>query len=525
MTSRARIGRPCVPSTVTRNDQTGYDSVKDERRLRRTNQAGPATSEDRGIGSFLIPDNLVNWGWVLAYSAVLTSISVLRFHLWIADGFDLGKYEQGLWQIFHGGLLARSTYLGSPILGWAASWILVFLSPLYIWGGVGLIFALQSAALGSGYWFIRRISVYVGLDGARTHLLGLVYLIFPTILGTNLFDFHPEVLAVPFLFLAILSALEEKQMVFLIGVLGAALTSEIALVAIIGLAATMAWQKRPRFAAFALTVFVAVSVIDTGLVPQLFGPSATLWQVTYGSVIGSTPALAAIALLRHPELLIDWVRTLRPWEYLVWLAAPLAGFLLLSWPKPLNAWWLAPLLIAETNMISLQPTLSSPFDQYSVLMVPFLFTGVAASLAATRRTVWRPGIVLVTPLACLLVFAWQQHRTYWRLFPQNVTTLQQVETLIPPGAPVATQNFIAAHFANRPQEWVLSEGVGVTWPKGTYLILDPASSTGTTSRALLAAVFKRIKAPGQAAVIFDQDGVMVYRLLEPMGPISQRAGR
>ena len=46
-----------------------------------TDKRRPRASLERELGSLLDSDSLTSWAWVMAYAAILTTASVLRYHL------------------------------------------------------------------------------------------------------------------------------------------------------------------------------------------------------------------------------------------------------------------------------------------------------------------------------------------------------------------------------------------------------------------------------------------------------------
>jgi len=74
---------------------------------------------------------------------------------------------------------------------------------------------LQSLALGLGYLLLRTIAAELGVPERQAHRLGLLYFVYPPVIGANLFDFHPDVLAVPLLLWALLLYLRRRPWAYL----------------------------------------------------------------------------------------------------------------------------------------------------------------------------------------------------------------------------------------------------------------------------------------------------------------------
>lgn len=480
----------------------------------------PLAPADEGLGPLLRPERLSAWCWVLAYTAILSTISVLRYHLWIANGLDLGLYEQGLWLILHHGLMAPTTYTGYPIVESGGSWFVYPLALVYAIGGVGLLLVVQAFALGLGYLFIDRIGTALGIDGRLKHLLAVAYLLSPTVLGTNLFDFHPVVLAVPLFFWMLLACVEGNDRSLLIAAALAIAASDLSPILVLGAAVVLFVRKRPAVA-LALVVatlilgsvdwFVALPAANHGWVPD--------WT-TYFGALGASPLQGMAMAFSHPGRLFTWVRGLRSWEYLVALVIVPVGFLVLTRAPRVSLWWVPVLLLVEVNLLSGVPIRTSPFDEFSVTLVPFMFVAILEGLRGVSLRRRQAVALAVLSLLAFGGFVWQQHRTFWRSIPSQPTALQAAVAAVPQGAPVVAQNFVIAHLSDRSRAW-LPEAVKMhALPTGTYVLLDPLTTTGTTPRSVLAGLRRDILAKGEADVIFSQNGITLVRLLRPITAAS-----
>lgn len=480
---------------------------------------------ESSIGSLLVPERLGAWAWTLGYTAALASLSTLRYYLWLAHGYDLGLYEQGLWLLSHGGVHAVSSYTGEPILARSASYVLLLLAPAYAVLGLPFLFLLQSFALGSGYLFIRSIARSVGLADVYAHRVGVVYLIFPTILGANLFDFHPVTLAVPLLFGLIWAVFAGRWLSYALFLFGALITDDRTCVVAIGVAVVL--LARRQWAAGLATLCVSALAASLDLrtvIPALASGTVPQWQAYYAN-LGSTPAHGILTLAAHPADLVDWLRRQRAWEYLIWMLAPLAAIAASSGRRLVNAWWLPALLILEANLLSPVAATTSPFDQLSVLAVPFLFAAVLWALrdrgpggperegapALRGVRVW-----LVLPLGLLLVFAWEQHRTTWLAPPAHPAALTAAVAKVPNTVPVLAQDFVIPHLANRRHQLQIESVGGRSIAANTYVVLDATAASSATGKAALDRVVALVGGRGNADRIFNQSGVEVYRLVRSL---------
>lgn len=444
------------------------------------------------LGSLLVPRGLTVWGWVLGYTAVLSSLSILRYHLWLAGGHDPGLFQQALWLLAHRGLHAVSAYTGQLILTNVSTYSLAVLAPFYAVGGLGFLLVLQSFALGLGYLFIHKIGTTLGVSERASHLVGLMYLMSTTMLAADLFDFHPEALGVPILFGLIWSAIVT------------------------------------RWLAYSLLLMAALPITDT-MPLLLIGAGLALLlrrNAAWGLITVTTGFLAGYLEMGHPLTqhlaLLNWRIQPSAWMSLASLFGPLAGVVATLRTRVLTPWWIPGMMLVGANLLSPSP-FTSPFNQMTILGAPFFF---AAALEGLR---WRgtelPGrreaaVWLIPSFLLLTVFAWHEYTTNWQMLSPNAEALQAGAAVVPKEAPVVTQDFIAPHLADRDQLWTPGALRASRPPAGTYAILEPSVDTGVAARADLALLQAALMVKGQAAVVFSRAGVTVYRLLRPLPPLT-----
>lgn len=473
-------------------------------------------SEAPSLGSLLKPNRLSEWSWTLGYTAILSTITVLRYHVWLATDGDMGFNMQALWLLSHKGLLAVSTYTGHPVLADAASYVLVLLAPLYSVGGVGFLLLLQAFALGLGYVLIRRIAEHLGVEPQWAHIVGAVYLIYPTVLGANLFDFHADVLAVPLLFAAVLAALEERWLWYAFILILALLVKDTVSIVVIGLGITLLVRGKWMAAALSILAGAVILWVDVLVVmPYLLNGTMTQWIAYYGG-LGASPTAFLVRALHDPSIVLGWVRHLRGWEYLFWLLGPLGVLIVLGQRRAISPFWVPALLLMEANLLGSSGVTTDPFNEFSLIAVPFLVVvalealrGFAGFSAALRNA------ALLLPVILLLTFVWHVHGPDWNDRPQNSQALASAAALIPQDAPVVAPNVLAAYFADRAQIYMPSAVVGRILRKGTYVIFnasDPLALVDPDTAGTDRAVLNAVSAGGVAQVIYNQDQVAVYKL-------------
>ncbi|MHC5730576.1 MAG: DUF2079 domain-containing protein, partial [Nostoc sp.] len=123
-----------------------------------------------------------------------------------STAFDLGIFDQAVYLISQGEP-PISSFMGFHILGDHAAWIFYPLALLYkIYPSLYWLFAVQAVALALGALPTWHLARQAGLKENQAIAIAFVYLLYPLVFNANLFDFHPEMIALPLLLTAVLAA-------------------------------------------------------------------------------------------------------------------------------------------------------------------------------------------------------------------------------------------------------------------------------------------------------------------------------
>ncbi len=344
-----------------------------------------------------------------AYVAVFQGICVTKFRYYLYRDIDLAIFVQAIHGVMHGSW--TSSVRGMHWLGDHSSLILVPLAPLFALAPHALtLLAMQTVALAAGavpVWLLARRELPAGPLPVACAAL---YLLHPALGYLNLFEFHPESLAVPFL---LWCALEVRA-----GRAGrAALAAGIALLAredvplpVLGLAAVALLQRprRPRLA-LALAGLAAASLLLSFAVlkPMLLEGQAEYGQM-YARWGGSAREIAAGILSRPLEALAAFWTTpgnaedaLAKKQLWLHLFLPVSGLALLS-----PVWLLPALPVWAEHLLSERIHQHKIVFQYAALSLPFVAVaavhGAKPALRALEPAAGSPARA-ATALAALLV--------------------------------------------------------------------------------------------------------------------------
>jgi len=338
----------------------------------------------------LLPPLIVSKIIILA-TLIFFICSSLRHTFFYSTGFDLGIYDQVVYLISQGES-PISSFLGYHHLGNHAAWAVYPLGLFYmIYPDVHWLFLLQAICLALGSWPTWCLARLAGLNQGQAVAIAISYLLYPVIFNLNLFDFHPEVMALPAILGAILAARLKRIFWFciaIIWVLGCKGVLSLT-VAFIGLW-LLAFENRKfcGLIALFLGIFWFIGVTQE-IIPFFSGEEAAgVWRYSY---LGDSVAGIIINILLQPGVVLDKILSFETIKYIFLLFLPViwAIFSLLQINKGVLP-YLAPLIPTMPTIIlnvlsevSFQRSLNY---QYSLPAISFLLLTIIGCLAAASQT-------------------------------------------------------------------------------------------------------------------------------------------
>ncbi|MBX5449723.1 MAG: DUF2079 domain-containing protein, partial [Thermogemmatispora sp.] len=351
------------------------------------------------------------WGLVvlatLVYFLEMSHQAVLRYDTFKATAFDLGNYDQAIWNTLHGRPFQFTNqaidWYGPPTrLGVHFEPILLLLALLYlIRSDPRTLLVFQTLVLALGAFPIFLLARYYLPRWPLLAVLCVVaYLLAPDLLGLNIFDFHAVSLATPLLLYALLALTYRRYVLLVLCCFLAASCKEDVPLAIALLGLLMIWRYRLPRLGLALFVggFLWSALAFGVIIPHFFpGQQANNFWYRY-ETLGSSPGAAIVNLLLHPWLLFTTFLTIERVYYLASLVRN-TGFLALLAPE-----WLIPTLPSlAVNILNTNPALYSGVYHYNAAIIPFV---AMAGIIGLRRFLalwasWRgeplPPLALMVP--------------------------------------------------------------------------------------------------------------------------------
>lgn len=467
-----------------------------------------------------IGPHVLAWGLVLLYIITFTWLAIQRHASFNSSGFDLGIYDQVVWNTLHGRLFFYTT-TGQPLLHLSnhADPILLLVAPFYlIHSGPETLLFLQAAAIGLAglpvFWLARQ---KLESDLAGISLL-LAYLLFPTLEVVTLWDFHPPALAVAFLMYAFYFLVKRRAGGFLVFALLAMACKEhiplvVASMGVYALIRYRDWRLGVPTILLATGYFLAVMY---WIIPT-FSVTGNHLFLGYYSDLGDSPLEIIATTLTRPDLvLMDLGQPARlrylqdlltPFAYL-----PLFGLVVLLIGLPALA----------INLLSANPAMYDPSGgQYGADVAPWLAWGTVYGAFYLRQGLMRlePGArpwlthaISLSLLASSIVW----HLLYgfsplaleaprW-LITDHDRLAQRFIAQIPPDAPISAQGKLYPHLSNR--------SVAYQFPdvrEAEYIFLDVTASSWPIHPNDLKTETQALLDSGQFGLLDATDGYLLLK--------------
>lgn len=324
--------------------------------------------------------------WTIAFASIVLFIfSSLRHLLFQSTAFELGIYDQVAYLISQG-LPPFSSFLEVHHLGNHAAWAMYPVGMIYkIYPSVYWLLFIQAVSLAMGAWPTWSLARHAGLNKQLSWAIAIIYLLYPVVFNLNLFDFHPEVMALPAMLGAILAARLDKTWWFCLAIIWVFGCKDALS---LPMAAMGFWlffcEKKRRCGAIALFLGCAWFIIVTqALIPAFKdgrGPGG-LGRYTY---LGESIGEILLNMLLRPDAILARLFSAGSLVYLLLLIAPVIWWLSLKYWMPL----VGALPVLTLNILSVIDAQRDLIHQYSLPILPFLLVSVIGTIADGKCGLW-----------------------------------------------------------------------------------------------------------------------------------------
>jgi len=448
--------------------------------------------------------------WMISACAlILFGCSSLRHALFQSNGFDLGLFDQAIYLISQGQEPIVSL-AGFHFLGDHAAFILYPLALFYkIYPDVHWLFALQAVALSLGALPTFHLARHAKLKESQSIDLAVVYILYPFIFNINLFDFHPEVIALPALLGAILAAKLNKVGWFCVAI-GLILGCKAVLsltVAAMGLW-LLGFEKRRLCGATALLIGIAWFLIATQLIIPVFSgrEAAAVGRYSY---LGNSVIEIVQNLLLKPELVLGRVFSLHTLEYIALLGLPIIWGLSPSYATPLIG--AVPTFII--NILSDSPAQRNLVHQYSLPILPFLLLSIIASIGAKKSWLPEKRIMIIWSSVAFLALA--KYGYFGSIYLNSLDTwkatreaLFQIKT----NGGVLAPSQVTPHLTHRPLIKLAQQGSElVELTPFEYVFLNLRHPGFGSTQQVTTRLLERLKKTPEFKLTYQRDDVFLFK--------------
>jgi|SRR6478672_7083064 len=335
---------------------------------------------------------------------ILFAFSSLRHALFQSTAWDLGIFDQAVYLISQN-QIPISSFMGFHLLGDHAAFIFYPLALLYkIYPDVHWLLAIQAIALAGGALPTYYLALQAGLKQSQAIAMAFVYLLYPFVFNINLFDFHPEVIALPTLLAAVLAARLNQMAWF-----SAAIVLILSCKAVLSLtvAAMGLWliffEKKHWYGVIGLFSGTAWFLIATQLIIPYFGGDVASVSRHIGRYrhLGNSFGEIAQNLLFQPQLIIKAIFNLENFFYIFLLLVPIIWGISLPYLSPL----LCAIPALAMNILSNDQAQKDLIHQYSLPILPFLLLVVISTLADGRGWLQNQRAIILWSLVSFLALA------------------------------------------------------------------------------------------------------------------------
>ena len=447
-------------------------------------------------------------GVILSSVVILLVCSTVRHTLFHSTAFDLGFFDQATYLISQGQPPIVS-FWGFHVLGGHADWILFAIAWFYrLYPSVYWLLVIQAVALSLGalpVWYLAR---QAGLNPAQAKAVAIAYLLYPLIFNLNLFDFHPEVIALP-LILASVWAARNRQLGWFTLCLVLILGCRVALSLTVAAMGVWLWgfEQRRWYGAIAVGLGLGWFLLATQLVIPYFRPGGveSVWRFAY---LGNSLTEIGLNLVLKPHLVVPVLLTWKNLEYLLLLLAPVLWGLSLAHLAPL----LPTIPTLAMNLLSTMETQKDLLHQYSLPVVPFLLLATIAALSNGKGLLQRPRYIILYALVGF--FALAKIEYFGSRYLSSLDTWQATRTALAqidsPGN-ILTTAYVVPHVTHRANVQVTIRGTeDDDLSQFHYVLLNLRHPGWMSDRIVQTQLRDRLQQDPHFTQQFHQDDVVLF---------------
>lgn len=446
---------------------------------------------------------------IALFVLILFVCSSVRHLLFQSTAFDLGYFDQAIYLISRG-LTPVVSFWGYHVLGGHADWILYLLAGLYkIYPSVYWLFGLQAISLSLGALPSFHLAQQAGLKQSQSIAIAIAYLLYPVIFNINLFDFHPEVLAIPAVLGAILAVRSNQLGWFCAAIIWTLGCRDALSLTIAAMGIWLFWfEKKRLYGGIAFTLGIGWFLFATKILIPSFRPGG-VESVSRYPELGSSLGEILVNLVIKPQAWFSLAFTTPNLFYLILLFVPV--FWGLSWRSLTSLFPIIPTL--AMNLLTRFETQKDLIHQYSLPTIPFLILAVIASLQTGHGLIQHRRGIIIWSLVSFLCLA--KYGFFGSNYIDELGTWQATQaaiSFIRPQDRVLTTAHIAPHLTHRPMLKMALEGTDPTSIKDFDSVLLNLRHPGWgSSRETVQTLLNELEKQPTFQKTYQRDDVYVFQ--------------
>ena len=455
--------------------------------------------------------------FVVSYFIYFTAASFLRYDAFFTGRFDLGNMDQTVWNTIHGRIFDLTNPNGTNTisrLAFHADFILILISPLYwIWDSPKMLLLLQTAIVSAGAVFVYLIAKDILKNKNISLILSLAFLLNPALQNSNLYDFHPVVLATTFL-LASFYFLKKKRYLLMIAFLFlSGITKEDIwiITALFGLYIFIFEKKK----LLGTIIFLVSSLLFYYLffiaIPKAAGGQH--FALSYYSEFGDSPGLVIKNILTSPQKILQTVTGKGQLTYLKELFAPLGFLPILS---PVALIFMSPSFLID--LLSNNSQLHQIYYQYSASITPFLFIGAIYSILFLKGIFPKVPIffysIFITVFTLVSAYNFGpmlgSRNPNISMFTENYTSDNLIDKFlqsIPKRYSVSATNEVGSHLSHRQRIYTIPLGID----KADVVVLLKRTSLSSEEIKIIKNVDTKLLSDKNYFIVYRDSKFMVFK--------------
>lgn len=333
------------------------------------------------------------WIFIGTYVIFFSTVCFLKFNSFAYNDFDLAIHSQVLWNILHGSIF--NSILGIDFLGNHMHLVSFLIAPIYrIFPHPLTLLFLQTFALGIGAYPLYLLArLILGYKWALA--ISFMYLIYPALGYTNLFEFHPTVFTTPFFLFMLYYFHKDKFGMFLLFMILAMLCQENIPLAITALGFYALFKhKKPKWIISPMIIGgIYFWLCVTKFIPYF--NKDTIQFITIYRHLGNSYSEIIMTVLKHPIEVIKIMFAKHKIMYLTQLFGPLSFIPLLSLLSLLPA-----LPFFAQHLLSLRLSEVTIYYHYTAEIIPFIFLALIYGIKNLINLNWlkKRRVLLAIPL-------------------------------------------------------------------------------------------------------------------------------